>query len=152
MSAATVRRPLGVVAILHRHRPSLESCVGSYMVVFAQPGTLNFQSLGESVALWQDFQQQPQRPTLTPPIVPKHPDLMFTGNEPSFGTAAFISNATLYVYGCGTPDNGSDKGCRLTKVDPAKVQNRNAWTFYTGNGSWCRKTPMQFRCSPAEAS
>ena len=107
-----------------------------YMVVFAQPGTLNFQSLGESVALWQDFQQQPQRPTLTPPIVPKHPDLMFTGNEPSFGTAAFISNATLYVYGCGTPDNGSDKGCRLAKVDPAKVQNRNAWTFYTGNGSW----------------
>jgi len=40
------------------------------------------------------------------------------------------------VYGCGTPANGSDKGCRLARVDPAKVQNRNAWTFYTGNGSW----------------
>ena len=116
--------------------PATNHALVFYMVVYAQPGSFNFQGLGESVALWQDFQQQPQRPTFVPPIVPKHPDLMFAESEPTFGTAAFISNGMLYVYGCGTPANGSDKGCRLARVDPAKVQNRNAWTFYTGNGSW----------------
>ena len=116
--------------------PASNHALVFYMVVYAQLGNFNFQGMGGSVALWQSFQQQPQRPTFTPPIVPNHPDLMFNGNEPSFGTAAFIGNSTLYVYGCGTPSNGSDKGCRLARVDPAKVQNRNAWTFYLGNGNW----------------
>lgn len=107
-----------------------------YMVVYAQPGSFNFQGTGESVALWQNLQQQPQRPTFTPPIVPNHPDLMFNENEPAFGTAAFISNHTLYVYGCGTPSNGSNKECRVARVDPANVQNRRAWAFYAGNGNW----------------
>jgi len=116
--------------------PASNHALVFYMVVYAQPGNFNFQGTGESVALWQSFQQQPQRPTFTPPIVPNHPDLMFNENEPTFGTAAFIGNGTLYVYGCGTPSNSSDKGCRLARVDPANVQNRNAWTFYLGNGNW----------------
>jgi hypothetical protein len=116
--------------------PTSNQALVFYMVVYAQPGNFNFQGIGESVALWQHFQQQPQRPTFTPPMVPNHPDLMFTEKEPTFGTAAFISSGTLYVYGCGTPSNGSDKGCRLARVDPANVQNRNAWTFYAGNGDW----------------
>lgn len=107
-----------------------------YMVVYSMPGNLNFQSMGNSVALWQDFQHLPQRPTFNPPIVAQHPDLIFNQNEPNFGTAAFISGSTLYVYGCGTPSNGTDKGCRLGRVDPGNVQDRNAWTFYAGNGNW----------------
>jgi hypothetical protein len=107
-----------------------------YGVVYALPGSFNFQGMGSSVAIWQDFQQQPQRPVFSPPNVAGHPDLMFNENEPNFGTAAFISGGTLYVYGCGTPTNGADKGCRLGKVDPGNVQDRNAWTFYAGNGNW----------------
>lgn len=107
-----------------------------YGVVYALPGSFNFQGMGSSVAIWQDFQQQPQRPVFNPPIVAAHPDLMFNANEPGFGTAAFISGGMLYVYGCGTATNGADKGCRLGKVDPANVQDRNAWTFYAGNGNW----------------
>jgi hypothetical protein len=86
--------------------------------------------------VWQDFSQQPQRPTFNPPIVAGHPDLMFDQDEPAFGSAAFINNGTLYIYGCGIPSNSSDKGCRLAKVDPASVQDRSAWTFYAGNGNW----------------
>ncbi len=107
-----------------------------YMVVYAQPGAFNFQSSGNSVALWQDFQQLPQRPAFNPPIVAGHPDLMFDENEPNFGTAAFIEDGMLYIYGCGTPSNGADKGCRLGRVDPGSVQDRSAWTFYAGNGNW----------------
>lgn len=107
-----------------------------YMEVYAQPGSFNFQSSGNSVAQWQNFQQQPQRPVFNPPIVADHPDLMFDKNQPNFGTAAVISGGTLYAYGCGTPANGNDKGCRLGKVAPSSAQDVNAWTFYAGNGNW----------------
>jgi len=107
-----------------------------YGVVYALPGSFNFQGLGSSVAVWQDFNQQPQRPTFNPPIVAGHSDLMFNQNEPGFGTAAFISAGTLYIYGCGVPANSADKGCRLAKVDPGSVLDPSAWTYYAGNGNW----------------
>jgi len=115
---------------------SVNQALVFYMVAYAQPGSFNFQSFGNSVALWQDIQQLPQRPTLNPPVVPEHPDLMFNQDEPNFGTAAFISGGMLYVYGCGTPSNGNDKGCRLARVDPASAQDRNSWTSYAGSGKW----------------
>jgi Domain of unknown function (DUF4185) len=107
-----------------------------YMLVSALPGSFNFQCIGNSVAVWQNFNQQPQRPSFNPPVVANHPDLMFTQDEPNFGSAALIAAGTLYIYGCATPTNNSDKGCRLAKVDPAIVLNRAAWNFYAGNGNW----------------
>lgn len=107
-----------------------------YMVVSAQPGNFNFQGIGTSVATWPDIQQEPQRPTLNPPIVSDHPDLMFTENEPEFGTAAFLRDGALYVYGCGVLTDGFDTGCRLAKVDPSSAQERGAWSFYAGNENW----------------
>jgi len=107
-----------------------------YMVIFAQPGAFNFQGFGSSVATWQNFQGQPQRPAFNPPLVAGHPDLMFGQGDPSFGTASLIDNGTLYVYGCQFPDNGADEGCRLGKVDPSSVADRSAWTFYAGGGNW----------------
>lgn len=107
-----------------------------YGVVSALPGSFNFQGIGSSVAVWNDFTQQPVRPTFNPPIVPDHPDLMFDQNQPSFGTEALIRGGILYIYGCGIPSNSSDKGCRLAKVDPANVLNIGAWTFYSGSGNW----------------
>jgi Domain of unknown function (DUF4185) len=102
-----------------------------YMVVSARPGNFNFQGIGTSVAIWQNIQQQPQRPTLNPPIVPDHPDLLFTQNEPGFGSAAFISNGMLYAYGCDYKS-----GCKLGRVSPANAQVRSAWGFYAGGGHW----------------
>ena len=98
-----------------------------YMVVSAQPGNFNFQGIGNSVATWQNLQQQPQRPTLNPPIVANHPDLIFAQNEPGFGSASFISDGTLYAYGCDY-----NSGCQLGKVAPSSAQNRSAWSFYAG--------------------
>jgi len=111
--------------------PTDGSALIFYMVVYALPGSFNFQGFGSSVALWQDFQGQPQRPVLNPPIVADHPDLLFNANEPDFGSASFINNGTLYAYGCDY-----DNGCKLGKVDPASAQDRTAWSFYAGNGNW----------------
>jgi hypothetical protein len=116
--------------------PADNSAFIFYMVVSAQPGAFNFQGIGTSLATWQNFNQQPQRLSLNPPIVPDHPDLMFTENEPEFGTAAFASGGTLYVYGCGFATNSSDIGCRLGKVDLSSAQTRSNWTFYAGDGNW----------------
>jgi hypothetical protein len=111
--------------------PADDSALIFYMVVSAQPGNFNFQGMGTSVATWQNIQQQPQRPTLNPPIVPGHPDLLFTQNEPGFGSAAFISDGMLYAYGCDY-----NSGCKLGKVAPANAQVRSAWSFYAGSGNW----------------
>ncbi|MGA8230515.1 MAG: DUF4185 domain-containing protein [Candidatus Acidiferrales bacterium] len=111
--------------------PANNSALIFYMVVSARPGNFNFQGIGNSVAVWQNIQQQPVRPTLNPPIVSGHPDLLFTQNEPGFGSASFVGNGTLYAYGC---DYGS--GCKLGKVAPSSAQDRSAWTFYAGNGNW----------------
>jgi hypothetical protein len=111
--------------------PANNSALIFYMVVSAQPGNFNFQGIGNSVALWQNLQQQPQRPSLNPPIVPDHPDLLFTQNEPGFGSASFVSNGTLYAYGCDY-----NSGCQLGKVATSSAQDRSAWTFYAGNGNW----------------
>jgi Domain of unknown function (DUF4185) len=107
-----------------------------YMLVYSLPGNFNYQALGNSVATWQNLQGQPQRPTINPPVVAGHPDLLFNEYEPSFGSAALVSGGTLYIYGCGIPTSGSDKGCRLGKVNPANVLDRSAWSYYAGNGNW----------------
>jgi hypothetical protein len=107
-----------------------------YMVVDSGPGRFNFKVLGNSVAVWRNLQTLPQRPAFSPPTVPDHPDLMFNQSEPNFGSTALIDNGALYIYGCGRPDNGLDKGCRLGKVDIAHVLDRGAWTFYAGTGIW----------------
>jgi len=107
-----------------------------YMVVFAQPGAFNFQGYGTSVATWQNFSGQPQRPVFNPPIVANHPDLMFGQSDPSFGTASIVVNGTMFIYGCQITDNGSDEGCRLGKVAPGNVADPGAWMFYAGNGNW----------------
>jgi len=111
--------------------PADNSALIFYMVVMAQPGAFNFQGIGTSVATWQNIQQQPQRPTLNPPIVADHPDLLFTQNEPGFGSASFISNGTLYAYGCNYSN-----GCELGQVAPSSARDRTAWSFYAGNGNW----------------
>ncbi|HMD97937.1 MAG TPA: hypothetical protein VKM93_11500 [Terriglobia bacterium] len=111
--------------------PSDNSALIFYMLVSTQPGDFNFRGIGNSVAIWQNFRQQSQRPMLNPPIVADHPDLLFTQNEPDFGSAAFISDGTLYAYGCDY-----NNGCKLGKVDPSSAQDRSAWSFYAGSDNW----------------
>ncbi len=105
-----------------------------YMLVSAAPGNFNFHGLGNSVAIWQNFQGLPQRPTINPPLVADHPDLLFSQGEPNFGSAALMVGGTLYVYGCGSV--GSGKECMLGRVNPGNVLDRTVWTFLAGNGNW----------------
>jgi hypothetical protein len=103
-----------------------------YQLVSAQPGNFNFQAVGYSVASWQNFADLPQRPTINPAA--EHPDLLFSQNQPSFGSAALVDGDTLYAYGCYNSDFSVP--CVLGRVNIADVTNLSAWTFYAGNGNW----------------
>ncbi len=103
-----------------------------YQLVMAQPGAFNFAAVGYSVAIWEDFAGQPQRPTINPTA--DHPDLLFGQNDPSFGAAAFADGDTLYAYAC----NGSNLSvpCVVGRVALESVLDSSSWTFYSGNGNW----------------
>ena len=106
-----------------------------YQLVSAQPGNFNFAAVGYSVAIWQNFAGQPQRPTINPGT--EHPDLLFGQDDPSFGTAAFAEGDTLYAYGCDS--SNLDVPCVLGRVGLANVLDVSAWSFYAGNGNWSSK-------------
>ena len=107
-----------------------------YGVVNARPGNFNFQGYGSSVATWTSLTANPVRPVLASPIDPNHPDLIWGQNDPGFGSATLMTAGMLYVYGCGTPASGTDKGCRLARVKPSQAQTAPAWSYYAGNGAW----------------
>ena len=94
-----------------------------YDLIYAEPG-YNFHSVGASVALWNDFAADPERPGTTP---------MFQEGEPEWGTAALIDRGMLYVFSC----HGNNLGppCSLASVDPMTVLDRSTWRFWDG-ASW----------------
>ena len=102
-----------------------------YNYIYDDPN--GFSHLGTSVATWAGIGQTPVRPTIS--ATADHPDLLFGADEPDFGGATLMAGGTLYAYSCGKSSN-YDKPCLLGRVDPANVWNRNAWTYYAGNGNW----------------
>ena len=112
--------------------PARNRALVFYQLVSAQPGNFNFQAVGYSVASWQNFADLPQRPTINPAA--EHPDLLFSQNQPSFGSAALVDGDTLYAYGCYNSEFSVP--CVLGRVDLADVTNLSSWAFYAGNGNW----------------
>jgi hypothetical protein len=116
--------------------PARNRALVFYIVVHAKPGAFDFQSIGSSIAVLHDLRGPAQRSRHDPPLVDGHPDLMFNQNDPNFGTTALITDGMLYVYGCGSPTKGDDRGCRLGRVEPGQALDRGAWNFYAGDGRW----------------
>ncbi len=112
--------------------PTRSRALVFYQLVSAQPGNFNFQTVGYSVASWQNFADLPQRPVINPSA--EHPDLLFTGNEPSFGAGALTVGDTLYAYGCDTSE--LSVACKLGRVALGSETDRSAWTYYAGNETW----------------
>jgi hypothetical protein len=75
--------------------PANGSALIFYSVISALPGAFNFESIGNSVATWQNLQSQPVRLVQNPALVAGHPDVMFPANQPEFGDASFIAMADI---------------------------------------------------------
>ena len=99
-----------------------------YLLVWAAPGDFNFYGVGQSFAVWNDFSALPERPIVSPGTV--HPTLLFTQDEPGFGSAAAILGDALYAFGC--VQAGLTFHCFLAEVDLESVLDRSAWRFWDG--------------------
>jgi hypothetical protein len=112
--------------------PARNRALVFYQLVSSQPGNFNFHAVGYSVATWQSFAGLPQRPVINPNA--QYPDLLFTENDPSFGSGALVVGDTLYAYGCNSSEFSLP--CKLGRVALENVDDRSAWTFYAGGGVW----------------
>jgi len=103
-----------------------------YGKTYIEPGDFNLKNVGQSIAVWKDFNDPPERPVFN--RVNEHPTLIFEEADPAFGSAALVDDTDLYVYGCDTKE--SIKPCHLARVPIADVLNPDAWRYYASNDSW----------------
>lgn len=101
-----------------------------YTAIYAEPGEWNFRGLGTGIATWAGEGQPVLRPEVRPGTA--HPTLLFQDPEPSFGSAAAITDGQLHLLGC----HGTDKGCRLARAPLERVLELAAWSYYAGDGRW----------------
>jgi hypothetical protein len=105
-----------------------------YHKVLVQKGDFNFRHVGHSIAVWKEFADGAQRPVFG--YSEEYPTLFFTEDRDGFGSAAVLVDRQLYVYGCELLLEELVKPCRLARVPLADILDRNAWSFYAGDGRW----------------
>lgn len=103
-----------------------------YSKVYAEPGNFNFRAVGYSLAIWRDFEAEPERPEFG--TVPGHPTLLFSDVEPSFGSAAVIVDQTLYVY--GRKGSSVRKPIHIARVPLERALDRGSWRYFAGSTGW----------------
>lgn len=99
-----------------------------YGLVYAEPGAWNFHGVGQSFALWSDFEALPERPIADPAA--EHPTLVFHEGEPGYGIAPVIADGALHVFAC----EGNDKACTLARAPLDRLLERAAWQYWDGGG------------------
>jgi hypothetical protein len=99
-----------------------------YELIYAEPGDFNFHGVGSGVALWNAFDDPPERPEVSPGT--EYPTLLFQGGEPSYGTAAALDGTDLYVYSCKL--DRFDFPCLVARVPVDDVLDRTRWHYWDG--------------------
>lgn len=89
----------------------------------------DWENYGTSIAVWDSLDAVPERPVVRPGTA--EPTLLFQGDDPRLGTAAFVHEGYLYAYRC-------ENRCRVGRVAPGEALDREAWRFYAGDGEWSR--------------
>ncbi|MCU7937060.1 MAG: DUF4185 domain-containing protein [Candidatus Thiodiazotropha sp. (ex Dulcina madagascariensis)] len=112
--------------------PDRERMLVFYEKVYAEPGSFNFSAVGCSLAQWTDFNGSPERYRFD--IDQHYPTMMFSEDEPGFGSAATVVGADMYVYACRL--EGYEKPCRLGRVALENAHRRSAWEYLSWNGGW----------------
>lgn len=84
---------------------------------------------GHSVARWSAFDQPIERPVIHPGT--DHPDVIWTDDEPGWGTAGVIDHGYLHLFACGA--GGLTRPCRLARAPTSRCQQRDAWQYWNGS-------------------
>jgi hypothetical protein len=105
-----------------------------YRKVHVEHGAFAFEHIGHSMAVWKNYEASLERPVFD--LVENYPTLFFSEAENGFGSAAFIHDELVYVYGCELDKKDLVKPCRLARVPVADILRREAWRFYSKDDSW----------------
>ncbi len=89
--------------------------------------------VGTSLAIWEPGAPGPRRVVVRPGTA--EPTLLFQGDEPDFSEAALVLRDTLYLYG-GLSQVGHRWQKTVGRAPIARVLDRTAWRFYSGDGRW----------------
>lgn len=118
--------PQALVADLDRKRALV-----FYEKVYAEQGLFRFWGVGESVAVWNDLDEPPDR--RIDPITGK-PPYLFTESDVPFGNARILESDLLYAYGCQS--KGWTKQCQVARVPLGDALDPRVWTYYGGKIGW----------------
>jgi hypothetical protein len=106
-----------------------------YGKFYAEKGEFNFECKGRSVAIWDTRDgTTPKRIAFN--AVEGFPTLLFSQDEPRFGSAAVIVNNVAYVYGCSLDRSSMTKPCHLARVRLEGILDKDQWTYYQSDGTW----------------
>jgi hypothetical protein len=109
-----------------------------YGKVYVGEGHFNFDCKGRSIAVWKtDEESGPKRQIFN--RVEGYPTLMFSQDEPRFGSAAVVVNERVYVYGCSLGEGILTKPCKLARVSIDHILDRDAWEYYQEDGTWSKQ-------------
>ena len=114
------------------HDSTKDRLIFFFKKVLVKPAVLDFHTAGHSLAIWH----KPDEP------LERLPGLMFSENEPAFGSGAIVVGPMVYVFGCDL--EGYSKPCRLARAPLATITERDTWEFYDTSHQW-QKTPDSCR-------
>jgi hypothetical protein len=110
--------------------PARNRALLTYGKVYAEPGEFNFTILGTSIAIWEDFETGPVRPTVSSSL--DDPTLLFDASEGEFAIPA-VDDVYLYLFSCSGGKDDSTT-CRLARSTLDDILNRDAWRFRAEDG------------------
>ena len=101
----------------------------------AGKGEFNFECKGRSIAVWKTREDNaPERIVFNE--VENFPTLLFSHDEPRFGSAAVVVDQLAYIYGCSLDRSSMTKPCHLARVPIESILDKDKWSYYRSDGSW----------------
>src|SRR5580765_7091363 len=115
----------------------VDSATGKAFVFYAKvfsraTGPFDFESVGESIALWERPERSPLRSQLRTRA--GETTLLFPKGDAPLGSGALRAGDWLYSYGC--QQQGMTFACIVGRARFAEVLKREAWRFFAGNDHW----------------
>ena len=112
--------------------PSTGRALVFYSKVMCKVGPWAFESVGQSLALWD----RPDHPRVRPDVRPgaNEPTMLFPRGDVPPAAGAMAIGDEIYAYHCSK--TGTAFPCILGRVTFANALKREAWRFFAGNDRW----------------
>jgi hypothetical protein len=112
--------------------PKTGKAIVFYSKVMCGNGPWAFESVGQSIALWDDLDHQPVR--LEVRLGADEPTLLFPKGDAPPAAGAVAVGDSIYAYDCRK--EGMAFSCIVGRAKFSEALKRASWRFFAGNGRW----------------